>query len=155
MFLLIIFYSRILFFASAAINACHHVPKPHMSLQCAVSALNKDGFHFQPYACLIQGGCNEAVAEYRKKFYPALQKSLACENYSDHAIECAISKFRSKHFDVYMMLMKLATELVIHDRLDQKWSDSYREIKNDSKDIYKTVLKYCKVKHARTFEEIY
>lgn len=99
-----------------------------MSLQCAVSALNKVGFDFQPYKGDIESGCDDAVAEYRDNFYPALENYLECQKFSSDQIDCAMDEFEADNLDVYVILIQLALDLDTQGELDPDWADSFKEL---------------------------
>lgn len=136
---------RTFLFIASTLLTCDELPVPKMSMQCAVSYVNKLGFGLEPYKGDIEDGCNDAVVRFRESFYPALRATFTCLHYDENQIKCATHKFKSRYFDVYTLLFKRGLYLKNRGKLDKDWQKSLDKIEKHFEGIIKAVYSFCKI----------
>lgn len=117
--------------AAAVIFSCTPPPDPEMSLQCAVSFFNNNGFDFKPYKGDVEDGCDDAVADYREKFWPAIQDYLKCDAKTKDIAECLVTELQNADFDVDYILAMIADGLDDRKNLDDDWRDQFESVLDD------------------------
>lgn len=140
-------------YAAAVMLPCIPPPFPEMSLQCAVSAINKQGYEFKPYKGDVENGCDGAVADYRKAFWPVFKNDLSCEYETRDYADCLGKEFQKENFDVFYILIRIATHLLINDETwDHDWFEQYNDIYATHRKILLSAYDTCKVPWRSLFD---
>lgn len=133
-----------MFYAAATLlYACDGPERPTSSLQCAISALNKDGFDFPAYKGDVEKDCDDAIASYRKKFFPAVEEYLKCGNDTDERVKCIMDIIKAEDYDAYILVLIPAMDLDQDGKLDSDWKDNLEDLTMEVEKIQNEVEDQC------------